>query len=169
MGTLPHPHYEGAQPEDQLWSETSHLFNYGFDPYLSEIFALSNLGCHLGGYVADAKFRMSIIAHNHRSVQRTFRQVVDIFCPLRSGMLLPNVPTVHHILLDIPFMGHKSGYTDDTDKHSITLSSLRSRRSLSLADRTHMLPYMTHPIWKATWKVVEGGLILHFGCQTLLS
>jgi hypothetical protein len=118
MGALPHPQQkEGARPEDQPWNETSQLFNYGFGPYVDGLFTQSNLGItkkmgmwlmpNPGGY-------QSYLITIPR--EEDLKAAVDIIRPLRLGMILQNVPTLRHILLDAAVMGHKSDYTSDISK-----------------------------------------------------
>lgn len=106
MGALPHPQQkDGARPEDQLWNETSQLFNYGFGPYFDGLFTQSNLGIttkmcmwlmpNPGGYQS---YMITIPR------EEDLKQAVDIIRPLRLSMILQNVPTIRHILLDAAVM-----------------------------------------------------------------
>jgi hypothetical protein len=118
MGALPdpkRPETMGLKPEDQPWTKTAQLFNYGFGPYVDGLFSQSNLGIvtkmgmwlmqNPGGY-------QSYLITLPR--EEDLRQAVDIIRPLRLGMALQNVPTIRHILLDAAVQGSKDKYTDKT-------------------------------------------------------
>lgn len=102
MGALPNPKADpNAPPHEQAACETWQLFNYGFGPYNDGIFSQSSLGivvkmgvwlmCNPGGY---------------QSYLITFpkdddlHQILEIIRPLRTSMVLQNVPTLRHILID---------------------------------------------------------------------
>lgn len=102
MGALPNPKADPTKPlHEQEACESWQLFNYGFGPYNDGIFSQSSLGivvkmgiwlmCNPGGY---------------QSYLITFpkdddlHQILEIIRPLRVGMVLQNVPTLRHVLLD---------------------------------------------------------------------
>lgn len=117
MGALPHPQQmNDSRPEDQPWSETSQLFNYGFGPYIDGLFTQSNFGIvtKIGMWLMPnpGGFQSYLITIPR---EEDLEKAVDIIRPLRLGMVLQNVPTIRHILLDAAVMGHKSDYTSDID------------------------------------------------------
>ncbi|KAL6705435.1 hypothetical protein ACN47E_006700 [Coniothyrium glycines] len=158
MGALPHPQQkEGAQPQDQPWNETSQLFNYGFGPYVDGLFTQSNLGIvtkmgmwlmpNPGGY-------QSYLITIPR--EEDLKQAVDIIRPLRLGMILQNVPTIRHILLDAAVIGHKSDYTSDIHKplDDAELDAIAEKLNLGRWNFYGAL-YGPEPIRNATWSVVK--------------
>lgn len=158
MGALPHPQQkEGARPEDQPWNETSQLFNYGFGPYVDGLFTQSNLGIttkmgmwlmpNPGGY-------QSYLITIPR--EEDLKQAVDIIRPLRLGMILQNVPTLRHILLDAAVMGHKSDYTSDISKplDDAELDAIAEKLNLGRWNFYGAL-YGPEPIRNAMWGVVK--------------
>jgi hypothetical protein len=158
MGALPHPQQnEGACPEDQPWNETSQLFNYGFGPYVDGLFTQSNLGIttkigmwlmpNPGGYQS---YMITIPR------EEDLKQAVDIIRPLRLGMILQNVPTIRHILLDAAVMGHKSDYTSDIHKplDDAELDAIAAKLKLGRWNFYGAL-YGPEPIRNAMWCVVK--------------
>lgn len=124
MGGLPHPDADPkARPEDQKWNDTFGLFNYGFGPYNDGIFTQSSLGIIVkmgiwlmvnpGGYqsvrdppsglngVAILTFIQYLITFPK---DEDLHKAVEIIRPLRVAMVLQNVPTIRHILLDAAVM-----------------------------------------------------------------
>jgi hypothetical protein len=107
--TLP-PH---EQPGNRAW----HLFNYGFGPYNDGIFTQSSLGIVVkmgiwlmpnpGGYQA---YMITLPRDSD------LHAAMEIIRPLRIQMVLQNVPTLRHILLDAAVHHPKSYYTADINK-----------------------------------------------------
>lgn len=119
MGALPapkDPKTDGLAPEDQPWNSSSQLFPYGFGPYVDGLFSQSNLGIvtkmgmwlfpNPGGYQS---YLITLPKDDD------LKQAVDIIRPLRLGMVLQNVPTIRHILLDAAVMGPKTDYTSKSE------------------------------------------------------
>ncbi|KAK4498042.1 hypothetical protein PRZ48_010698 [Zasmidium cellare] len=114
MGGLPNPKADkNAAPQDQAWNETFGLFNYGFGPYNDGIFTRSSLGI-----VVKMGIWLMVNPGGYQSYMVTFprdenlHQAVEIIRPLRVGMVLQNVPTIRHVLLDAAVMGSRSKYTN---------------------------------------------------------
>ncbi|KAK5737238.1 hypothetical protein LTR17_006850 [Elasticomyces elasticus] len=114
MGGLPNPKADpNAPPHEQTPNETWGLFNYGFGPYNDGIFSQSSLGvvvkmgiwlmANPGGY-------QSYLITLPRD--KDLHAALEIIRPLRVGMVLQNVPTMRHILLDAAVMGNRKSYTD---------------------------------------------------------
>lgn len=106
MGALPDPDADPALPADeQPANKAWQLFNYGFGPYNDGIFTQSSLGVVVkmgiwlmtnpGGY-------QSYLITIPRD--EDLNQAVEIIRPLRVGMVLQNVPTLRHVLLDAAVM-----------------------------------------------------------------
>ncbi|KAK5009516.1 hypothetical protein LTR28_000641 [Elasticomyces elasticus] len=129
MGALPDPTIpaaEGLRPDQQPGNRCWQLFNYGFGPYNDGIFTQSSLGIVVkmgiwlmpnpGGYQA---YMITLPRDNDLAA------AMDIIRPLRMQMVLQNVPTLRHILLDAAVHGPKSSYTakseplDDADLDEI--------------------------------------------------
>ncbi|KAK5690017.1 hypothetical protein LTR97_012501 [Elasticomyces elasticus] len=114
MGGLPNPKADpNAPPHEQIPNETWGLFNYGFGPYNDGIFSQSSLGivvkmgiwlmANPGGY-------QSYLITLPRD--KDLHAALEIIRPLRVGMVLQNVPTMRHILLDAAVMGDRKSYTN---------------------------------------------------------
>lgn len=102
MGALPNPKADLSKPlHEQEAAETWQLFNYGFGPYNDGIFSQSSLGIVV-------KMGIWLMANpgGFQSYLITFpkdddlHQILEVIRPLRVGMVLQNVPTLRHILLD---------------------------------------------------------------------
>ena len=114
MGSLPHPEADAsAPPHEQKPNACWQLFNYGFGPYNDGIFTQSSLGIVVkmgmwlmtnpGGY-------QSYCVTIPRDDQ--LHQALEIIRPLRVNMILQNVLTLRHILLDAAVMGDRKSYTN---------------------------------------------------------
>lgn len=118
MGALPdpkRPETMGLAPEDQPWNKTAHLFPYGFGPYVDGLFSQSNLGIvtKMGMWLMpDPGGYQSYLITIPKD--EDLKQAVDIIRPLRLSMVLQNVPTIRHILMDAACMGPKTDYTSKT-------------------------------------------------------
>lgn len=106
MGALPNPDADPAKPpHEQEPNAAWQHFNYGFGPYNDGIFTQSSLGIVVkmgvwlmvnpGGY-------QSYLVTVPRD--KDLHQAVEIIRPLRTSMVLQNVPTLRHILLDAAVM-----------------------------------------------------------------
>jgi hypothetical protein len=92
------------------------MFTTGFGPYNDGIFTQSSLGivvkmgiwlmANPGGFQA-----YMITLPNDEALS----QALEITRPLRIGMVLQNVPTFRHILLDAAVYGPKSSYSSKTE------------------------------------------------------
>ncbi|KAE8334572.1 hypothetical protein BDV24DRAFT_22552 [Aspergillus arachidicola] len=115
MGAMPQPRSAGEsqirldeEPGNKCWQ----LFPYGFGPYNDGLFSQSNLGI-----VTKMGIWLMPNPGGYQSYLITFprdedlHKAVDIIRPLRLQMILQNVPTIRHILLDAAVMGVKSDYT----------------------------------------------------------
>ncbi|KAE9979429.1 hypothetical protein EG327_007034 [Venturia inaequalis] len=114
MGALPEPGADKSlRPDEQKGNRCWQLFNYGFGPYNDGIFTQSSLGIIVkmgiwlmpnpGGYQA---YMITFPRDDDLSA------IVDTIRPLRLQMVLQNVPTLRHILLDAAVAGNKASYTD---------------------------------------------------------
>ncbi|GME23093.1 FAD-linked oxidase [Neofusicoccum parvum] len=89
------------------------LFNYGFGPYHDGIFSQSNYG-------VVVKMGMWLMPNpgGYQPYLITFEKdedlpkIVEIIRELRLAMVLQNVPSIRHILLDAAVLGTKSSYKD---------------------------------------------------------
>ncbi|KAJ5826849.1 hypothetical protein N7447_003612 [Penicillium robsamsonii] len=118
MGAMPQPKKPGEpavplheDPGNKCWQ----LFPYGFGPYNDGLFSQSNLGI-----VTKMGIWLMPNPGGYQSYLITFprdedlHQAVDIIRPLRLQMILQNVPTIRHILLDAGVLGTKADYTSKT-------------------------------------------------------
>ncbi|OGE53462.1 hypothetical protein PENARI_c007G11079 [Penicillium arizonense] len=115
MGAMPEPRKAGTVPgrlDEEPGNKCWQLFPYGFGPYNDGIFSQSNLGIatkmgiwlmpNPGGYQS---YLITV------PKEEDLRKAVDIIRPLRLQMVLQNVPTIRHILLDAAVLGSKASYT----------------------------------------------------------
>ncbi|KAH8652730.1 putative D-lactate dehydrogenase [Tricladium varicosporioides] len=118
MGALPDPTVSNnthLRPDQQPANRCWQLFNYGFGPYNDGIFTQSSLGIVVkmgiwllrlmpnpGGYQAY----MITLPRDE-----DLHAAMDIIRPLRMQMVLQNVPTLRHILLDAAVYGNKKSYS----------------------------------------------------------
>lgn len=110
MGALPNPDADPkAPPHDQEPNSAWQLFNYGFGPYNDGIFSQSSLGI-----VVKMGIWLMVNPGGYQSYMITIprdedlHQAIEIIRPLRASMVLQNVPTVRHVLLDAAVMVSKS-------------------------------------------------------------
>ena len=106
MGALPNPDADpNAPPHEQEPNSAWQLFNYGFGPYNDGIFSQSSLGI-----VVKMGIWLMVNPGGYQSYLITLpkdedlHQAIEIIRPLRTSMVLQNVPTVRHILLDAAVM-----------------------------------------------------------------
>ncbi|KAI5366187.1 Putative FAD-linked oxidase, FAD-binding domain, PCMH-type, FAD-binding, type PCMH, subdomain 1 [Septoria linicola] len=117
MGGLPNPKADpNARPEDQAWNETFGLFNYGFGQYNDGTFTQSSLGI-----VVKMGIWLMVNPGGYQSYMITFpkdsdlHKAIEIIRPLRVGMVLQNVPTIRHILLDAAVMANRKSYKESDE------------------------------------------------------
>ncbi|OQU99894.1 FAD binding domain-containing protein [Cladophialophora immunda] len=157
MGALPNPGADSslgphAQPGNDCWQ----LFNYGFGPYNDGIFTQSALGIVVkmgiwlmtnpGGY-------QSYLITIPRD--EDLHQAIEIIRPLRVGMVLQNVPTLRHVLLDAAVMGDKQTFTNS--KKPLTDAEIdKIARRLKLGRwNFYGALYGPAPVREAMWQVVK--------------
>nr|OQO16541.1 hypothetical protein B0A51_14505 [Rachicladosporium sp. CCFEE 5018] len=113
MGGIPNPDADPNAPShEQKPNDTWGLFNYGFGPYNDGIFSQASLGivvkmglwlmANPGGY---SSYLITI------PKDKDLHQALEIIRPLRVGMVLQNVPTMRHILLDAAVHADRTHYT----------------------------------------------------------
>lgn len=88
--------------------------------------------------------------------EEDLQQAVDIIRPLRLNMILQNVPSIRHILLDAAVMGHKSDYTSDISKplDDAELDAIAEKLNLGRWNFYGAL-YGPEPIRNVMWSVVK--------------
>lgn len=106
MGGLPNPKADPNTPlHDQPGSDTWQLFNYGFGPYNDGIFTQAS-----NGIVTKLGVWLMVNPGGYQSYlitlpkDKDLHAAVEVIRPLRVGMVLQNVPTLRHILLDAAVM-----------------------------------------------------------------
>ncbi|RSL57492.1 Vanillyl-alcohol oxidase [Fusarium duplospermum] len=157
MGALPNPNADpNAPPHDQEPNSAWQLFNYGFGPYNDGIFTQSSLGIVVkmgvwlmpnpGGYQSY----MITLPRDE-----DLHQAIEIIRPLRTSMVLQNVPTVRSILMDAAVMGNRASYTSSdhplTDKE---LDEIAKKLNLGRWNFYGAL-YGPEPIRKVMWQIVK--------------
>ncbi|KAF2181344.1 vanillyl alcohol oxidase [Zopfia rhizophila CBS 207.26] len=159
MGALPEPRRPetmGLRPEDQPWNKTAQLFPYGFGPYVDGLFSQSNLGIvtklgmwlfpNPGGY-------QSYLITIPRD--EDLKQAVDIIRPLRLSMVMQNVPTLRHILLDAAVLGSKAQYSSKIEPLSDDdMDEIAKKLNLGRWNFYGAL-YGPEPIRNAMWSVIQ--------------
>ena len=106
MGAMPNPKADpNAPPHEQEPNDCWQLFNYGFGPYNDGSFTQSSLGIvvKLGVWlmVNPGGYQSYLITVPR---DQDLQQAIEIIRPLRVAMILQNVPTLRHILLDAAVM-----------------------------------------------------------------
>ncbi|CAG7932609.1 unnamed protein product [Penicillium olsonii] len=114
MGAMPQPTKGSSTTslDEEAGNKCWQLFPYGFGPYNDGLFSQSNLGIvtkmgiwlmpNPGGYQS---YLITL------PKDEDLHKAVDIIRPLRLQMILQNVPTICHILLDAGVMGSKADFT----------------------------------------------------------
>jgi hypothetical protein len=106
MGALPNPNADPNAPaHEQQANACWQLFNYGFGPYNDGIFSQSSLGIvvKMGIWLmANPSGYQSYLITIPRDDD--LHAALEIIRPLRVAMVLQNVPTLRHILLDAAVM-----------------------------------------------------------------
>ncbi|KUI60993.1 Vanillyl-alcohol oxidase [Cytospora mali] len=114
MGAMPHPNSsKDLRPDEQPGNKCWQLFNYGFGPYHDGIFTQSNYG-------VVVKLGMWLMPNpgGYQSYLYTFENesdlplIVECIRKLRLGMVIMNVPSIRHILLDAAVLGPKKSFKD---------------------------------------------------------
>lgn len=168
-GASPNP---GANPNDpphlQRPNRAWGLFNYGFGPYSDGIFTQSSLGivvkmgiwlmANPGGY-------SSYCITFPRDAD--FHAALEIIRPLRVGMVLQNVPTLGHVLLDAPVTGHRTAYTSSkdplNDEELDTIAKKLNRGRWNFYGALYGPP----PIRNVLWSVIKGAFSSIAGAKIL--
>ncbi|THW33515.1 FAD-linked oxidase-like protein [Aureobasidium pullulans] len=157
MGALPNPKADpNKPPHEQDACETWQLFNYGFGPYNDGIFSQSSLGIVV-------KMGIWLMANpgGYQSYLITFpkdedlHQILEVIRPLRVGMVLQNVPTLRHVLLDAAVHGNKKSYTESTKPLTdVEIDEIAKKIGLGRWNFYGAL-YGPAPIRDAMWGVVK--------------
>ncbi len=99
----------GAVPGSTTWQ----LFPYGFGPYSDGIFTQSNFGIvtKMGIWLMPEPpgYEAFMISFPR---EEDLGQFVEILRPLRLNMVIQNVPTLRHVLLDAPYIAPRKHYYD---------------------------------------------------------
>ncbi len=158
MGALPNPE---ANPNDpphlQKPNKAWQLFNYGFGPYNDGIFTQSSLGI-----VVKMGIWLMTNPGGYQSYLITLPKdedlhaALEIIRPLRVGMVLQNVPTLRHILLDAAVMGDRSKYTSSMDPlNNEELDAIAAKLNLGRWNFYGAL-YGPPPVRDVLWSVIKG-------------
>jgi hypothetical protein len=157
MGALPDPKADPSlPPHEQPWNKAAHLFNYGFGPYNDGIFSQGNVGVvtklglwlmtNPGGY-------QSYLITIPRD--EDLHQAVEIIRPLRVGMILQNVPTLRHVLLDAAVHGDRKSYTNSSKPLTdAEIDAIAAKLNLGRWNFYGAL-YGPPPVREVMWQVVK--------------
>ncbi len=158
MGALPNPEADKSlPPHEQKPNKCWQLFNYGFGPYNDGIFTQSSLGVVVkmgmwlmtnpGGYQA---YCITIPR------DEDLHAAIEIIRPLRVGMVLQNVPTLRHILLDAAVMGDRKSYTSsDKPLTDEEMDAIAEKLGLGRWNFYGAL-YGPPPVRDVLWSVIKG-------------
>ncbi|KAL3469498.1 hypothetical protein BJX99DRAFT_268147 [Aspergillus californicus] len=158
MGALPqNPKNGSKQDHEDEGNKCWQLFPYGFGPYNDGLFSQGNVGIctkmgiwlmpNPGGYQA-----YMITLPRDEDLQ----QAVDIIRPLRVQMILQNVPTLRHILIDAAVLAPKSSYTSDISKplDNAELDAIAKKLNLGRWNFYGAL-YGPEPIRNIHWQLIK--------------
>ncbi|KAF4982851.1 hypothetical protein FZEAL_1601 [Fusarium zealandicum] len=157
MGALPNPDADpSAPPHEQEPNSAWQLFNYGFGPYNDGIFTQSSLGI-----VVKMGIWLMVNPGGYQSYLITvprdqdLHQAIEIIRPLRTSMVLQNVPTVRHVLLDAAVMGNRASYSSSKDPlNDQEIDAIAEKLNLGRWNFYGAL-YGPEPIREVMWGVVK--------------
>ncbi|KAJ4209719.1 hypothetical protein NW759_013363 [Fusarium solani] len=157
MGALPNPNADpNAPPHEQEPNSAWQLFNYGFGPYNDGIFSQSSLGI-----VVKMGIWLMVNPGGYQSYlitipkDKDLHQAIEIIRPLRTSMVLQNVPTVRHILLDAAVMGNRASYTSSKKPlNDLELNEIAKKLNLGRWNFYGAL-YGPEPVRKVMWEVIK--------------
>lgn len=158
MGALPNPDSDPSlPPHEQKMNKCWQLVNYGFGPYNDGIFTQSSLGIvtKMGIWLMTnpGGYQSYLIAIPR---EEDLHQAIEIIRPLRVGMVLQNVPTLRHILLDAAVMGDRTKYTNSKDPLTKEeVEGIAQKLNLGVWNFYGAL-YGPKPIRDVVWQVVKG-------------
>jgi len=153
----------GALPDNNTW----HLFPYGlildfvtnvgFGPFHDGIFTQSNYGI-----VTKMGIWLMPDPGGYQSYLITFpreedlHQIIEIIRPLRIAMVLQNVPTLRHILIDAAVAAPKSKYySGEGPIPRSELPKIAEKMGLGIWNFYGAL-YGPEPVRKALWGAIKG-------------
>ncbi|OAG02247.1 vanillyl alcohol oxidase [Paraphaeosphaeria sporulosa] len=156
MGALPNPKADTSKPiHEQEPNESWQLFNYGFGPYNDGIFSQGSVGIvvKMGIWLMKATGYQSYLITLPKDSD--LHQAVEIIRPLRVNMVLQNVPTLRHILLDAAVMGHRTDYSkSDKPLTDDELNAIASKLDLGRWNFYGAL-YGPEPVRDVMWQAVK--------------
>ncbi|ETS86927.1 Vanillyl-alcohol oxidase [Pestalotiopsis fici W106-1] len=159
MGAMPNPSASSSdgtideQPGNRCWQ----LFNYGFGPYHDGIFTQSNYGVvvKMGMWLMPnpGGYQPYLITFEKDS---DLPQIVEIIRQLRLAMVLMNVPSIRHILLDAAVLGDKKSYKNvDRPLTEEELVEIQNQLGLGRWNFYGAL-YGPEIMRNAQWEVIKG-------------
>jgi hypothetical protein len=143
----------GAMPNNNTWQ----LFPYGFGPYHDGIFTQSNFGI-----VTKMGMWLMPDPGGYQAYMITFprdddlHQIMEIIRPLRIAMILQNVPSLRHVLLDAAVAGPKTDYyKGDEPIPDAELDNIATNLNLGRWTFYGAL-YGPEPIRNVLWGAIKG-------------
>lgn len=160
MGALPDPTVDtdpNVPLHERPWNRAAQLFNYGFGPYNDGIFTQSSLGIvtKMGFWLManPGGFQAYLITLPR---DEDLHAAAEIIRPLRVQMVLQNVPTIRHILLDAAVYGNRNKYTDkETPLTDAELDEICGKLDLGRWNFYGAL-YGPPPMREMLWSIIKG-------------
>ncbi|KAL3417591.1 vanillyl-alcohol oxidase [Phlyctema vagabunda] len=156
VGYTPYGGGLNKRPDLQPGNPSWQLFNYGFGPYNDGIFTQSSLGI-----IVKMGIWLFPNPGGYQSYLITFprdddlHKALEIIRPLRLQMVLQNVPTLRHILLDAAVDGTKKAYTDsDLPLTDEELDAIAKKKKLGRWNFYGAL-YGPEPVRNVLWSVIK--------------
>ncbi|ROV97419.1 hypothetical protein VMCG_06937 [Cytospora schulzeri] len=157
MGAMPNPESERSLPPDeQPGNKCWQLFPYGFGPYHDGIFSQGNYGV-----VVKMGIWLMPNPGGYQPYLYTFENdddlplIVECIRKLRLGMVIMNVPSIRHVLLDAAVLGSKKSYKDvDRPLTEEEISEIQKQLGLGRWNLYGAL-YGPEVIRNAQWEVIK--------------
>ena len=158
MGALPNPNADPSKPpHEQEPNDCWQLFNYGFGPYNDGSFTQASLGI-----IVKMGIWLMVNPGGYQSYLITFprdddlHQIIETIRPLRVAMVLQNVPSLRHVLLDAAVHGDRASYSNS--KKPLTDSEIDEiAKKLNLGRwNFYGALYGPPPVREVMWQVAKG-------------
>ncbi len=143
----------GALPGNNTWQ----LFKYGFGPYADPLFTQSNFGIvtKMGIWLMPKPpgYQAYMISVPR---EEDLEQFIELLRPLRINMVIQNVPTIRHVLLDAATVRPKSYYYNGKGPvPDSVIKKIQEDQDLGFWNFYGAI-YGPPPLIEATWSVIQG-------------